>query len=283
MAGILPTQPNKLVFPGTNRTSQGINPAHPASQKLTFSATFRGSSFFNTATNNLFPINGTVSGTPAYAMDGIVGPVKDVGISFYYDFVSPGNNVSNITMAAIIRPLNASSNTGIFGFSNSSLTSIASLSTFNPNTLYFSPGTNDTSSGIALSLNPYFVVASYNSTTLAINFLAKNLATGQVKTATVTAPGNWPTPTIAHCSIGKETSYGTFYDGRIAAVMTSHAFLSIPQLLQWAQEPWLFWYPQQFDFGIMLKASVSSSTVVFRRTLSQVGTRVGSRQSQGWQ
>jgi len=58
--------------------------------------------------------------------------------------------------------------------------------------------------------------------------------------------------------------------------------MSMAQLLEWAQDPWSFWYPRKLDHSMMLRAPAVGGgfTPDFRKTLSSMGTRIGSRQSQ---
>lgn len=87
---------------------------------------------------------------------------------------------------------------------------------------------------------PYFLAMSANATK--VNSVLVNLLTGQTFTDTKTPSGN-----TAGSLIGSDMFKMSSAANRLsAAAMSSNAFHSLSELLQWAQDPWSFWYPDYF-------------------------------------
>lgn len=57
--------------------------------------------------------------------------------------------------------------------------------------------------------------------------------------------------------------------------------LSDQEVQQYSLEPWSFMIPAEYEMPIM-KTPAAGFTPVFRKTLSQIGGRIGTRQPQGW-
>jgi hypothetical protein len=245
--GIIPR--NRLAFPAGMAT--GIDPLHPASVGLSgghgISAVARGISFTDISRGAVGAIN--KPGATAI-MDGAVGPAVNFTVATQDITFSTANITdTNQTLAAIIRP------TGGAGASRGIIQSGAAASGSGGWALFahssnvfgtFAP--NGTSGGgfstIPVTLNvPYFIAASLNATLN--NFVAVRLDTGQIFTSALTGLSNSPASPQSGATIGCEDQFNLQFIGSIAAAMYSPTYLSMPQLLQWAADPWGFWYPQR--------------------------------------
>jgi hypothetical protein len=94
---------------------------------------------------------------------------------------------------------------------------------------------------------PYFVGASANWNTGAANFVLLRLDTGSILTSSITGSSGDPTAGDGQYSVGDYSSGGTSSPShaKIAAAMYANQFMSSAQLLQWAANPWSFWYPRR--------------------------------------
>jgi hypothetical protein len=249
-----------LAFPGR---APGFDPSHPFGKSIQLSAVNYRGNFINFA--GYSPVTGTVAGTTANKIDGIIGPCKDVGttsrVTFAATAVATG---SPCTQAAIIRTSTAD-NSGIIQNATAA-TDGPMLAVFasGGSNLSFSTGPTDYLSGIILADNtPYFLVASLSGLTNGtVNFLALNLKTGQITTATQ-AEGNDNSITGSGYTIGFDWKFSDYWQGRIAAVMSATKYYSLFQLTMWAADPWAFWYPYQDidpQFFIMGGTQVAATT-----------------------
>ncbi len=124
------------------------------------------------------------------------------------------------------------------------------------------------SSGLTLSTNvPYFIGVSCRSGSQ--NFVVVNLATGQVQTATTTTVRAFSAAT--GYTIGGLSGGSKQADATIMAAMHSVSYLSLPELLAWAADPWAFWYPAETSAFDQIIAALSSSSVLALLALSQAG------------
>jgi hypothetical protein len=100
-------------------------------------------------------------------------------------------------------------------------------------------------SGLIPSIDtPYFIVVSASSTAQVCNFLLLNLRTGTYQTASISTSAFSISLFDSRFALGTSSHIGFFNSPYgISAAMASDAFLSIPQMLAWAQDPWSFWYP----------------------------------------
>lgn len=107
-------------------------------------------------------------------------------------------------------------------------------------------GTSPNAMFVPVAGVPYFIAASasFAASNGPTNFIAINLNTGQISTTSVLGNTGTPITPDGSYTIGNLQNNKTLpLLGGIAAVMHSTAFLSAPQLLQWASDPWSFWYP----------------------------------------
>jgi hypothetical protein len=275
MAVILPTQPNKFVFPKTVQPS--LNLSHPATSSVAMSAVFEAGSFYNLAQNKFFTAGG--GSVSASKINPYIGPCLAPSLSGDRA-LSVATGISAVpsyyTAAGILIPpssgLGSLATTNQGGGTGVYITSIGFF--------IFGMGI----SNIALTLvagNPYFVGLSaiLGNGNTNIGF-AKNLLTGQVQIVTSTnsgAVGGWDINTII---VGGNDNAGDFSDPQIATSMSSRTFLTVPQILQWTEDPWSFWYSRQLDLVDMFAKNTAGFTPLFRKTLSLIGSHVGGRGSQ---
>ena len=112
-------------------------------------------------------------------------------------------------------------------------------------------------STLVLTLNsPYFIAISAVAG-VGARLVAVNLHTGQVYSQVVASATGGPTATTTVASWGKGF-LNNFNGVNVACTMFGSNALSMPQLLQWAQDPWSFWYPRRFDLASMLKGDAAA-------------------------
>jgi len=289
---------NPLQYPGG---MPGFNPSHPASKNIGFSLVPMGASVVDLITCK--KANQVPGGNPTYQVLSGLGPSAQVLSNgtpeLWYaggSFVS--GKTAPFTLAAIVqfvavgnlqyflhndsRQATTVNNGGRIGIYNATL---------QPNSFFLATANfvvdPNNANFVAVANVPYFFAASYNGTTA--NMVLARLDNGrifsQVVSSTLTvAASDGGAGILNYGSDG--TDGGSFgIDGSLAAAMCNYSYMSIPQLLVWASDPWSFWFPraQQNLMFIGLQAPQgAASPVVFRKTLSQIGGRVGSRQPQGW-
>jgi hypothetical protein len=113
------------------------------------------------------------------------------------------------------------------------------------NFTYTKPGAVEIDSTLDWSAGvPYFIAASNDASN--IYFVQLNLATGELKTTVV---ANATTPGVMDGSyiFGNGHSGSGHAMDHTAAVMYTAAFTSHRELIQWASDPWSFWYPNPGD------------------------------------
>lgn len=233
---------NPLVYPGIQ---PGFNKLHPASRGY-LSAT-GGASVVCTGTSNLISVLGgtvTNNSTPTFRMDGYIGPGAVYSGSGQSSQITglPSLSSNNFTLGAIFRAdsANASLVNSIVGFSSGTLIYIGSGGILE---LYVGSG-----HGLQIIVTfgvPYFV--AYSSSPLGESAVLTNLNTGQVSTlhstGTPIALSIGSTFLVGNFSIVPSTDY---LNGPVAAAMYSSVGLSFYEMVRWANDPWSFWYPQQY-------------------------------------
>lgn len=232
---ILPLQGNKLAYPGR---TPGFDPSHPASAKISGTHGFSGVASGNTFLSLARAQKPSAQGVSSASIRGDIGPnVIFTGSTTRLTFTSPAVNDASQLCAGIFNLPSVSGTSTLFqsgaGNGGTFFIGAGTVQIFNPGTgqILFS-GLNPVA-GV-----PYFVIWSYNSSKS--NGLLLNLQTGQVQTITGIG-GSIATSSGAYW-IGIDNGTN-FFAGSLAAVMFSPQFMSIPQMLQWAQDPWAFWYP----------------------------------------
>jgi hypothetical protein len=271
-------RPNPLAFPGG---SPGFDPSHVASRAVAFSS----ASVNGNHTNLLRGQPGTIQGSPSAFIDGNIGPATKLALNgqdgLLFSGVGPSGVLSYnaITLAGIF----------VIDTSNENFNAIISTDAGNQQGHYITQDTSSfnalmwTSSGVAvnhlpfvvLPATPYFVAISsvVASAIDPAHGVVVNLLTGQIQTfsglISSILSANPTSGTYCVGNIGTSLNFG--FGGKIAATMVSKAKLSLPELLQWAQDPWSFWYPRKTDFLSLLRAATNAT---FSRTVnaSSAGT-----------
>ena len=245
-----------------------FNPAHPAAGTVNFSGvSLQGGGVINLVTGKA----GVKTGTYPGSIDGRIGPVTTAAASAYFTFSSavPSQTDTQATFAGIV--LNPP-NSGILPLSVGS-TNGPDVYFSGADVIQFNIWGGSAAGGLQYTIygtgTPIFFAMSMNGTKV-VQVLT-NLATGQITTAS-----NSSTSFNAHDGTviwGAGNNLGLQFTYGIAAQMYSTQFLSLPQLVEWAQAPWDFWYPPAVSNLIMseLAKPSSSAAVLHNRTLMGVG------------
>lgn len=251
-----------FAFPGGN---PGFDPSHPASwsgSQLGFSGVALGGGFVNLKSGKPF----TKTGTPTSGLDGRIGPyVQGTGstnlnlLAAAYTQASPWLG----TLAAIAVWQASTGAVVLVGAGNSNGAGGISLEVTSGGVVQFLVnGVGSATLGITLTAGvPYFVAASYISPTQRVAVVV-NLLTGQTQTsfaasiATQTAVGN------LQIRIG-DGGAATGCNSQVAAAMYSYQYMPLAALLQWAQDPWSFWYPNNFDLGLLVAAGAAPADILY--------------------
>jgi hypothetical protein len=258
-----------LAYPGWLQS--GFDPSHPASSNLMYSGVARNGSFVGLAAGNPKPpFQGAGFSS---AMDGVIGPSlgcgSTTGTANELHALGLGGTPTQATIAGIARFSNLSTYNGIFGDSFSD--DVVGLFVDTTSKLMMRISGTNTVSSLAMTAGvPYFCVASVNQSTN-INFLLLRLDNGSVQTQAVGVSLTMAASTASYL-IANWAQLNFGMTGNLAAVMYNHSYMSMPQLLQWAQDPWGFWYPTTagivgFDAELVAAAAISDSLLGSQRVL----------------
>ena len=265
-----------LVFPAGRLPK--FNQGHVAASGCRLAAVPIGNTFFDLVTGKA----GTANSSPTTAMSGWIGPSVNFTSSSTMNVSFGGMSTANDTLVTIacIIVLNAS---GVFeSYVSTSGTNTGWRLGLDQNNSF---GMEIIQGGVAVILSnttltanvPYFLAAS--TTGAAANFVIKRLDNGALISAQ-TAYGSSPSAPNGTYLIGNGNSTGA--QSNIAAAMIgTGSFLTPTQLVQWSTDPWSLWYPG-LAVDVFHGTFSAASAVRFRKTLSQIGGRVGARQPQGW-
>jgi hypothetical protein len=257
---ILPLKTNSLAFPGR---APGFDPSHFAAQGMSNGNGFSGvtvaggSNFINLLSTKA----GVFTGSGTGSIFGGAGPVLNLtGSNNYLSFAG---NVSNAPAGQTVGGIGfiqaLTSKYPLFNVGGSAVGLVLGV---NNNVLWcFGESGGDINSSLTLQVNtPYFFAVSVNATLSIENFILVNLLTGQVKTQQMTSAIGFGFAGGTYL-LGNDT-FSENWNGGIAAAMYAPNFLSIPQLIQWAQAPWTFWYPRTLDLVDMLSAGSGTPDVL---------------------
>lgn len=254
---LLLKRPSPLAFPIGN---PGFDPSHIASGgKPMFSGVAAGSNFVDLFNGK----KGNVNPTPSSVIDANIGPSLVTTAAGFIDYsgILPIESLPTlaVTQAAIFKIGTNASDGAIMNYGG---TNGVSLTTSSGGVLDANwMGSTTLASTITLSLGvPYFAVASSLSAT-GTNFVVVNLTNGQTNSHFTSTASTMLQPN-SEVAIGQSIQTGVNFVGSIAAAMTSYGYLSIPQLLQWAQDPWAFWYPRTLDLSMMLSGPSGAPIVI---------------------
>jgi len=261
---------NPLAYPGGN---SGFNSAHPAAYRCRVAAIASSSGFMS----SLFGATPTYIGTISETINSF-GPATNLitGARITYPIVSESVATSGVTFSAILTPITVSTAATIICCGNDGTSNQSVQFNMNSGLLRIYDGNATIASTITLVAgNTYFVAASYNG--VAANFIALNLATGQLYTSVVSTAGTLGSTTGDPFAIGNRNTVLTSpINSWLSAVSYTARALPLRQLLQWAQAPWDFWYPRTFD-GIFLsglKSAAVAAPTHFSRGFPDGGVQV---------
>jgi hypothetical protein len=228
-----------------NSRLAGFDPSHVAGKNVFVSALSVGSNFLSL----LNGARGTLVGTPtAPAYDSLIGRATAFTSAQATQFSSYTTTPAAVTFGAIIRTgalagfdplLSTGSNAAGFAFYASRSGDVA-IDCFAGGTVH---------SGFGLVNNTaYFIVGSFDQTTTSWSFAVCNLLNGSIKSSKGSTN---PTPTNTYNGLFNIGSFqGNQCQSTLAAAMHSTKFLSVNELLQWAEDPWSFWFPSSVSGGI---------------------------------
>ena len=230
---------NRFAFPGDLKP--GFDPNHPASRGCRLSIVPQMN---YPAMRHLYypiPCTFTAVGTILFAKSQI-GPVCDAHASNSYlnstGFPSVAtSSYSGQTQAVIIIPA------GIYAGSNQVITRTAAAFTgielfYGVPYLCSGAGSVFGSSATLVANVPYFIACSYNGSTVC-NIVVTNLNTGAIiKNSGYTTNRGFQATTLF--TLGYTGSYAS--QSYYAAAMYAESFMNMPELYQWATDPWSFWY-----------------------------------------
>lgn len=223
---------NKFAFPAG--IAPGFDAAHPAAGgKLVLSAVAAGNTFVS-------PYNGaagTINSTPS-ALLSQSGPQVSFASAAAGAISFTTASVQISTVAAVFTFASNQTNNG-FIFQSAGL----GIGITAPSTLRVLSGTNTLLNGPTLSVgHTYFIAVSALSATV-VDYVLVDLGTGSIQS------GSSSTATVLALSgttvyIGNSSAFNRNLTGSIGAVaVIAGSYIGLPGLLQWAQDPWSFWYP----------------------------------------
>ena len=250
---ILPYRPNKLAYPGST-VKPGIDLTHPASNLLRMSAVFQNGNFIDLTNGK----PATINGSPSSGLDGNIGPyglTHPTSTDAYFFSGKPTVADTQCTMAVIVKTGTSVTTNQAFYFMNTTLgNNTLSLSRDNGGTNW--RVTSGSSSVIVVTIStsnnghPYFWAASVLTTGI-VYMIVRDLMTGQIFTGSASSGVNAFVSNGTY-QLGNYFSFSVPSTTPLATGMFSSQAISSGQLLKWADDPWSFWYPQQFDLAEML-------------------------------
>lgn len=250
-------RPNPLAYPGT---APGFDPTHVASKLCRLSVAGVSNLLLGTPPSTL---------TASTKVDAILGPVTVYTGTQVASYAGLTDSSSALTYGMICLS-NSPNNVAIAQTGGGTASMVLIFVAGNVIKLGF-VNTGNTSTGLIVPTNPFFVATSTNGTTL--NTVTVDLVTGAIQSSSVADGGNIGSGNGGNTySLGSDWN-GASFVGHIAAAMANVRYMPLAQLLQWAQDPWSFWYPQKFDLTQMLKAPAAGGSTA---TATSIGTSVAS-------
>lgn len=229
----------------------GFDPNHVAAAKVRHSSVAANGGFINCLTGKA----GTKSGTPSGSIDGNIGSALSF-TSATDAFTFPGNPAIadlNATFGVIYKRTSSSATAHYSLYTASSAGSsgigfgVVTASSEKLDLLF--GGVNSFSSNFVTAVNvPYFIAVSISASAGGggnANFVIVNLSTGQINISTASLGSFVPSASNGTYVVGNRNLANPAL-GNVSSAMFSAQYLSMPQLLQWGQDPWSFWYPESF-------------------------------------
>lgn len=234
-------------------SAPGFDPSHPAAPGATFSGIASTAGFINLMQGQRSVVNGTPLTT---ILPGIAAATKFPTAPDYCSFSGfPATLDNQTTMAAIVQFTTVGAAQQMFLCSSTQASTNWSLNCdFSGGTTSFSINPNGgtvTRSLIALSAGvPYFLALSVSDSFAnsgKVFFVVTRLDTGQIQSANIAVSASPLGASNGSYSVGARVNGNVASLSSIAAAMITRRATSFSALLQWAADPWSFWYPQQ-DF-----------------------------------
>jgi len=234
----------------------GVNIDHFAAKNLRFAAVALGpANMIDLLTGG----SGALTGTPT-ALTTPFGPscvFSTIGQHLAYSGKSTGLDAV-MCMAMVFTPVTDVANRGYLATS-SGANGYSFQVDGTGNLRYNVDGVVSITSAVTIAINtPYF--AAMSGRTGSQSFLIRRLDTGAITTGTTAtaytaiAPSgiSWigDTNGLGHCG------------ARINAVMMSANYFTVPQLMQWAEDPWAFWYQTPNVLPMMMMSPSTAPPVI---------------------
>jgi hypothetical protein len=254
---LLLPQRNPLAFPAGY--APGFDPSHVASSGISKASTGNVAPVINSFIaqgGNAISIAGLNTPGKAGAISGSIASALDASIGPCVNFATGANRIQ---FSTIIRTNYTLTYAAIVKFNSLGIGNYlyyedpnASGLVFRYNSSggwysYYFTGSSP-AGGYLLSSSdvPYFIAFSsfYDGANLSANFLTRRLDTGQISTGTQTPLATTTSASAQNITNVIGNASGASQGCKTAAVCLSNIYLSMQQLLSWAQDPWSFWYPQ---------------------------------------
>lgn len=227
----------------------GFDPSHTASVNVQPGTAIAAVSVGGNFVNCLSGASATIVNSPAAKIIGGLGPstsFTSTAKCTYPALTSLGLN--KMTLAVIVQFISL---TAAYQRLIGDITSFISLNASGV-VDFFSGGDHLTSPAFTATINvPYFIAISTSAT--ALNFVILNLVTGALISQSLAGVSVNPNGAI---NIGNNPPNNQVASAYIAAVMYAQNYLSVPQLLTWAADPWSFWYPSPQSLDMQVGTAV---------------------------
>lgn len=227
----------------------GLDPSHVALRNapiVRFTGVAMGGSFVEIQQGQ----PGTLQGAATATFSGLTGPaVRCTANGDYVSFAGLTRAITTteqtLTLAGIFRYVSNAVRSGVL-CTSTLLNTGYGFGSFNSTPFIIGPGNSErTFAGLGnfVAGNSYFFVVSNTSggTTFA---LSRDLTTGRVTTTSAAAVTGL-FPTNGTYGVGSSPSLGAASNGvgAIAAACHINKQIGLPEMLQWSEDPWAFWYP----------------------------------------
>ncbi len=234
---------NKSQYPGR---SPGFDPAHLAAPNCRFSAVSSSSNFISL----LRGARGAISGIPTSATT-----FPSTSSTAVNSFAGQSTvNDTSITIASVLQWIDTTASSIVF--TTASTNAGWRLNIASSGTISLTTGAVTDLPGIAISTKvPYFVVVSANANN--VNYVLLRLDNGVI--TTLAGTGSSPNAPNGTYQVGNISAFNLPAKASMAAVMFSATYLPITTLLQWANDPWSFWYPSVVENRISISLTTISA------------------------
>lgn len=262
---------NPLAYPVG--VAPGFDASHPAAGGIGPEHGFSGTAMAGGFVSLLSGAVATKGGAPVPGLNATIGP--DVVFSnAAHQYTLAGQSTASdaaYTCGGIFYVTTFSNNNYLFVNSSTNAGCTLRFTSTGQVVLIFVGQGNGVTSTFTLSAStPYFVAGSRGATTGDI--IAVNLITGQVSTFSATVTTTSPSAVNGTYTIGNNAGSQINFAGGIAAVMYAPQRISLATMLQWAADPWAFWYPDPGDNWIAAQAGSSFLAAWAQNNNQVIGT-----------